>query len=128
MFGWIFRQQRSRSKSAGFFSKFYLLLHLFEKGSSFAVFIGIATSLISAYYYLTLVNYMWFGSVPKASRQKNNFIFPIYQTQWKKSTKFTLHACLTFLTFYIFVNAPFLNFSYSLAQSCAYFSNGVTLL
>jgi NADH-quinone oxidoreductase subunit N len=43
---------------AGFFSKFYVLLHLFEEGYLTAVFIGIVTSLISSYYYLTLVTYM----------------------------------------------------------------------
>lgn len=43
---------------AGFFSKFYVLLHLFDEGFFFAVLIGIVTSLISIYYYLTLVTYI----------------------------------------------------------------------
>lgn len=63
---------------AGFFTKFYVLLHLFEEGYLTAVLIGIITSLISSYYYLTLVNYMWFGSVPKGALNKYQKQFPLY--------------------------------------------------
>jgi len=43
---------------AGFFGKYYLLLHAQEQGFYGLVIIGLATSLVSAYYYLRLVKIM----------------------------------------------------------------------
>jgi NADH-quinone oxidoreductase subunit N len=43
---------------AGFFGKYYLLLHAMEKGLYLLVIVGLATSLISAYYYLRIVKIM----------------------------------------------------------------------
>jgi len=40
---------------AGFFGKLYLLLNAFEEKLYFLVFVGLLTSIISAYYYLKLV-------------------------------------------------------------------------
>jgi len=40
---------------AGFFGKYYLLLHAQEQGLTLLVITGLATSLISTYYYLRLV-------------------------------------------------------------------------
>jgi NADH-quinone oxidoreductase subunit N len=43
---------------AGFFGKLYLLLNAFEEKLYFLVFVGLLTSIISAYYYLKLVKLM----------------------------------------------------------------------
>ena len=40
---------------AGFFGKYYLLLHAQEHGLSILVISGLATSLVSTYYYLRLI-------------------------------------------------------------------------
>lgn len=40
---------------AGFFGKYYLLLHAVEQGLYLAAVIGLVTSLASTYYYLRLV-------------------------------------------------------------------------
>lgn len=40
---------------AGFFGKYYLLLHTQEQGLSGLVIVGLVTSLVSAYYYLRIV-------------------------------------------------------------------------
>lgn len=109
---------------AGFFSKFYVLLHLFEEGYLTAVFIGIVTSLISSYYYLTLVTYMWFGSVPQAALKKTWTYLPLFKSKWDSATKTTLVLVLVLLTMFIFVNEAVLNFSQQMAYSCAYFPNG----
>jgi NADH-quinone oxidoreductase subunit N len=45
---------------AGFFGKYYLLLHAQEQGLYGLVIIGLATSLLSTYYYLRLIKIMWF--------------------------------------------------------------------
>jgi NADH-quinone oxidoreductase subunit N len=48
---------------AGFFSKYYLLLHAQEAEWYGLVIVALATSLISAYYYLRVLKIMWFGSI-----------------------------------------------------------------
>lgn len=45
---------------AGFFGKYYLLAHAQEQGLYLLVILGLATSLVSAYYYLRLLKIMWF--------------------------------------------------------------------
>jgi NADH-quinone oxidoreductase subunit N len=40
---------------AGFFGKYYLLLHAAEQGLYFIVIVGLATSVISTFYYLRLI-------------------------------------------------------------------------
>lgn len=40
---------------AGFFGKYYLLLHAQEQGLSVLVIAGLATSVVSTYYYLRLI-------------------------------------------------------------------------
>jgi len=45
---------------AGFFSKYYILLHAQEQGLYGLVIIGLLTSLISTYYYLRLIKIIWF--------------------------------------------------------------------
>lgn len=45
---------------AGFFGKYFLLLHAHERGLWGLVFVALATSLISTYYYLRIIKLMWF--------------------------------------------------------------------
>jgi NADH-quinone oxidoreductase subunit N len=45
---------------AGFFGKYYLLIHAQEQGLYGLVFVALATSLISAYYYLKVIRILWF--------------------------------------------------------------------
>jgi NADH-quinone oxidoreductase subunit N len=45
---------------AGFFGKYYLLLHAQEQGLYGLVIIGLAASLISTYYYLRIIKILWF--------------------------------------------------------------------
>jgi NADH-quinone oxidoreductase subunit N len=45
---------------AGFFGKYYLILHAQEHALYGLVIIALATSLISAYYYLRLIKLLWF--------------------------------------------------------------------
>jgi NADH-quinone oxidoreductase subunit N len=49
---------------AGFFGKYYLLLHAFEAKKYSLVVIGMLCSLISTYYYLKIVKTMWFEEIP----------------------------------------------------------------
>lgn len=43
---------------AGFFGKYYLLLHALEQGFYLMVVTGLVTSLISTYYYLRVIKTM----------------------------------------------------------------------
>lgn len=53
---------------AGFFGKYFLLLHVQEAKLYPLVFVALLTSLISAYYYLRIIKTLWFEG--KASRTK----------------------------------------------------------
>jgi NADH-quinone oxidoreductase subunit N len=126
---------------AGFFSKFYLLLHLFEEGFLVAVLVGIVTSLISSYYYLTLVTYIWFGSnllgstkwtsTPWTSnlmnKQKTLVGFPVFTAKWDQVNQILVLFLIAFLLFFVFGNEFFLNATYSLAQACVYYPNGFSV-
>lgn len=62
---------------AGFFGKFYLLLHAFESGYYVVVIVGLLTSMISTFYYLRLIKIMWFEkpqSIENLNHTKYNFI------------------------------------------------------
>jgi len=52
----------------GFFAKYFVLLHAFEKGLFVEVIVGLATSLISTYYYLRIIKIVKFeqpdGAMP----------------------------------------------------------------
>jgi NADH-quinone oxidoreductase subunit N len=45
---------------AGFFGKYYLMLHALEQGLYTMVIVGLITSLVSAYYYLRIIKTLWF--------------------------------------------------------------------
>jgi NADH-quinone oxidoreductase subunit N len=45
---------------AGFYGKYYLLLHALEQELYLLVIVGLATSLLSAYYYIRFVKIIWF--------------------------------------------------------------------
>lgn len=49
---------------AGFFGKFFLFFHAFEENYLSLVVIGMLTSLISTFYYLNIINKMWFLKLP----------------------------------------------------------------
>jgi NADH-quinone oxidoreductase subunit N len=46
---------------AGFFGKYYLISAALEKHLYIVVILMLATSLISAYYYLRIIKTIWFG-------------------------------------------------------------------
>jgi len=54
----------------GFFAKYLVLLHAFEKNLIFEVVVGLATSLISTYYYLRIIKIIKFeqpdGAMPSS--------------------------------------------------------------
>jgi len=54
----------------GFFAKYLVLLHAFEKNLIVEVVVGLATSLISTYYYLRIIKILKFeqpdGAMPSA--------------------------------------------------------------
>lgn len=54
----------------GFFAKYFVLLHAFEKGLMLEVIVGLATSLISTYYYLRIIKIVKFeqpdGAIPSS--------------------------------------------------------------
>jgi NADH-quinone oxidoreductase subunit N len=50
---------------AGFFGKYYLLLHAQEQGLYGLVILGLATSLCSTYYYLKLIKILWFEGMER---------------------------------------------------------------
>lgn len=105
---------------AGFFSKFYVLLHLFENGFFFAVTIGIITSLISAYYYLTLVNYIWFGSgnISKDFWEINGRAMPAFIANLSFSGRCVLSSILAFLSVFWYINESIATLTWQLAFSC----------
>jgi len=45
---------------AGFFGKYYLMTSVMEKGLFVPVIVGLAVSLITAYYYLRVIKTFWF--------------------------------------------------------------------
>lgn len=55
---------------AGFFVKYYVLLEAFLAGLDYLVIIGLATSLLSAFYYLRIIKTAMFESVIGAVRIK----------------------------------------------------------
>lgn len=67
----------------GFFSKYLVLLHAFEKGLMVEVIVGLATSLISTYYYLRIIKIVKFeqpdGATPSSpcltTRRQNQLFF-----------------------------------------------------
>ena len=48
---------------AGFFGKYYLLLHAQAQGLYALVIVGLITSLVSTYYYLRIIKIIWFDKV-----------------------------------------------------------------
>jgi len=72
---------------AGFFGKYYLLLHAQEQGLTLLVITGLATSLISTYYYLRLVKIFWF--------EGSDFISPVEcELSRGQASTLTLSECL----------------------------------
>lgn len=47
--------------AAGFFGKYFLFWHAYERGLIFLVIVGLVTSLVSMYYYLKIIKLIWFA-------------------------------------------------------------------
>jgi NADH-quinone oxidoreductase subunit H len=60
---------------AGFFGKYYLLLHAQEQGLYLLVIVALVTSLVSTYYYLRLIRIMWFEGHINAGRISCNLTY-----------------------------------------------------
>lgn len=61
---------------AGFFGKYFLLLHAQERGLWGLVVVALATSFLSAYYYLQLIKIMWFEGRRESLLTQPDFLFP----------------------------------------------------
>jgi NADH-quinone oxidoreductase subunit N len=123
-FSFVFFSLAGLPPFAGFFGKFYVLLHLFQEGYWLTVLVGVLSSVISAYYYLSLIALLWFGSTSKwiSKDQESSstvFISP-YRATWDEVTKGIVLLILGFLLAFVLVNEPLLNFCRRLAYSCAY--------
>jgi NADH-quinone oxidoreductase subunit N len=112
---------------AGFFGKFYVLMNSFHSGNWGLVFLGVLTSLISAYYYLRIVKAMWFEKVAVGEIFTEG-TFHIAQAskayfyQYTKNTSAyrpVLYLSLSFLMFFLLFNSSILTLTYQLALSCS---------
>jgi NADH-quinone oxidoreductase subunit N len=119
-FGWsiVFLSLAGLPPFAGFFSKFYVLLVAHHYGHYLAVFVGICTSLISAYYYLRVIKLLWF----EENISTPHFVFTGYEVG---ALHYTLQLvfCLgigLFLTISFVWNEPFLFYCLDLAKSCCF--------
>lgn len=63
---------------AGFFGKFYLILHAQEQQLYAVVIVALVTSLVSAYYYLRIIKIIWFESYATARRVTCKFLWGHY--------------------------------------------------
>jgi NADH:ubiquinone oxidoreductase subunit 2 (subunit N) len=112
---------------AGFFGKFYVLMNSFHTGNWGLVFLGVVTSLVSAYYYLRIVKAMWFEKVT-AGETFTEGTFHVAQAgkayfyQYTKNSgtyKPVLYLALSFIFFFLLINSPILTLTYQLALSCS---------
>jgi NADH-quinone oxidoreductase subunit N len=79
---------------AGFFGKYFLLLTTFEQKYYSLVLIGLFTSVISTFYYLRIIKWLWFENIKNAN-------IPFY-TGLVPQTKFLLAIIQFALLTYIF--------------------------
>ena len=77
---------------AGFFGKYYLLLHAQEQGLYGLVIVGLATSLISTFYYLRIIKIMWFEGRLKQTEVYYNL--SSHQTITLRAVEFTLWSLI----------------------------------
>jgi NADH:ubiquinone oxidoreductase subunit 2 (subunit N) len=107
---------------AGFFGKFYILMNSFQQGDWGLVFLGVLTSLLSAYYYLRIVKTMWFERIESREIFTYNSLlniltprtsFYLYTTK-SQHFHFSLYTTLFFLSAFLFINKYLLPFSYQL--------------
>jgi NADH-quinone oxidoreductase subunit N len=112
---------------AGFFGKFYVLMNSFHSGNWGLVFLGVVTSLISAYYYLRIVKAMWFEKVT-AGETFTEGTFHIAKTgkayfyQYTKNTSAyrpVLYITMAFIVLFLPFNSSLLTLTYQLALSCS---------
>jgi NADH-quinone oxidoreductase subunit N len=82
---------------AGFFGKYYLLLHAFEEQLYSLVIVGMLCSLVSTYYYLQIIKIMWFEKQP-------NEINLHFETHIDKKSQYLFYALEISLIQFIFWN------------------------
>jgi NADH-quinone oxidoreductase subunit N len=82
---------------AGFFGKYYLLLHAFEAQLYSLVIVGMLCSLVSTYYYLRIIKIMWFEKQPDS-------IELVFETRIDKKNQYLLYALEITLVQFIFLN------------------------
>ena len=127
---------------AGFFSKFYILLHVFNSQFYELVFFLLISSLMSAFYYLNIVKLIWFEdfqsdadksgqpNVPKRflvahlsdfEDESKHLLFGELE-EWYvselRAIKISLWLFAFIITFFIFFNHIFVKFSLYLALAC----------
>lgn len=111
---------------AGFFGKYYLLISAFNSQLYFLVFIGLLTSLLSTYYYLSIIKKMLFEN---SSQSESINIKHKYKTfiktkfhNWDLSFSrpllyFIFLSMISFLSFYTFFNNTIIKFIFLLISS-----------
>lgn len=80
---------------AGFFGKYYLLLHAQEQGLYGLVITGLFTSLISTYYYLRVIKIIWFEGTEDAGRAHTN----VYKQE--RAVIYKAYIAITYPVLYI---------------------------
>ncbi len=88
---------------AGFFSKYLLLLQMFEQGHGFLLFNGLATSLISAYYYLRLIKTIWFEQPVFVAKTFLLFVPNVFMDKFMSTDSifFIIGVMFVFMPFFI---------------------------
>ena len=94
----------------GFFGKYLVLYSAIENGYFFMSFIGIIVSVISAYYYLKLINIVHF-SVPVVTNSKSNEVnkIKIINHNFLNNSHSFLIAILTLFVFLFWINPLWLS-------------------
>lgn len=78
---------------AGFFGKYFLFLTIFTYKYYTIVIIGLFSSLVSTFYYLRIIKWLWFEQIKTNSK---------FYTSLSKNVKFSMLVILFILTTYIF--------------------------
>jgi NADH-quinone oxidoreductase subunit N len=96
---------------AGFFGKYYLLLHAFEEKLYSLVIVGMLCSLVSTYYYLRIIKIMWFEKQPDSIELK-------FETHIDKKNQYLLYALEITLVQFIFLNNIIFDYFTKLTTLC----------
>jgi NADH-quinone oxidoreductase subunit N len=96
---------------AGFFGKYYLLLHAFESELYSLVIVGMFCSLVSTYYYLRIIKIMWFEKQPENIDLK-------FETNIDKKNQYLLYTMEIILVQFIFLNNIIFEYFTKLTTYC----------